>query len=99
MFVAASHFTVASDTHEAVAEAFRRRPHEVDTAPGFQRMEVWNTGDDDRSFAVVTWWDSAASFDEWHRSHAFKDAHRGMPKGLKLQSGSTRIERFSLLCE
>lgn len=99
MFVAVSHFTVANDTHEAVAEAFRQRPHEVDAVPGFQRMEVWNTADDGRRFTLVTWWDSAEQFQSWHRSHAFKDAHRGMPKGLRLVSGSTRIEQFSLLCQ
>lgn len=98
MFVALSHFTVANDTHEAVAEAFRQRPHEVDKAPGFQRMEVWNTGDDGRSFVIVSWWDSAEHFHTWHRSHAFKDAHRGMPKGLRLVSGSNRIEHYTLLC-
>ncbi len=98
MFVAASHFTVANDTHEAVAEAFRQRPHHVDTAPGFQRMEVWNTDGDTRNFIIVTWWDSAEQFHAWHRSHAFKDAHRGMPKGLRLVSGSNRIEHFALLC-
>lgn len=98
-FVAVSHFTVANDTHEAVAEAFRQRPHEVDSVPGFRRMEVWNTEGDGRCFTLVTWWDSADCFQRWHRSHAYKEAHRGMPKGLRLVSGSTRIEHFNLLCE
>ena len=99
MFVAISRFTVANDTHDAVADAFRQRPHEVDLAPGFRRMEVRNGGEAGRSFAVVTWWDDAADFHAWHRGHAFKDAHRGMPKGLKLVSGSMHIDHFSLLCE
>lgn len=98
MFVAISRFTVANDTHEAVAEALRNRPHEVDDTPGFVRMEVWNTEANSREFCIVTWWENSESFTAWHRSHAFKDAHRGMPKGLRLVSGSNRIEQFSFLC-
>jgi heme oxygenase (mycobilin-producing) len=42
MFIAISHFTVANNTHDAVAEAFLQRPHLVDGSEGFIRMEVWN---------------------------------------------------------
>lgn len=99
MFVAVSHFTIANETETAVAEAFRLRPHEVDHQPGFVRMEVWNPTDDGRCFMLVTWWQSPDDFHAWHRSHAYKAAHRDMPKGLKLVPGSTRIEHYTLLCE
>lgn len=99
MFVAVSHFTIANETHAAVADAFLQRPHRVDSCPGFVRMEVWNPADDPRRFMLVTWWQDAASFHAWHHSHAWKEAHCGMPKGLRLVSGSTRIEHFERLCE
>lgn len=38
-------------------------------------------------FWLMTWWDSEAQFDTWHRSHTFKDAHKGMPPGLRIMAG------------
>ena len=39
------------------------RPHQVDSAPGFIRMEVANPGGDPKEFWLLTWWRDAASFD------------------------------------
>ena len=40
MYVALSKFTIANGLTEHVKRAFVERPHLVDTAPGFLRMEV-----------------------------------------------------------
>ena len=40
MFIALSQFTVANGMTEQVKDAFTRRPHLVDDAPGFLRLEV-----------------------------------------------------------
>lgn len=100
MFVAISHFNLANETHDAVAEeAFQQRPRQVDTTPGFRRMEVWKRDESVLDFVIVTWRKKAADFRTWHRDRAFKDAHRQMTKGLMRVSGSTRIKHYSLLCE
>lgn len=94
MFLALSRFTVANGMEEEVHSAFRARPHEVDQVPGFCRMEVFRPQENSAEFWLMTWWFDEASFDTWHRSHAYRDSHRGMPKGLKLVPGSTEIRRL-----
>lgn len=99
MFLVMSRFTVANDLSNEVAAAFRARPHRADSADGFVRMEVAQAADNPDQFLLSTWWRDEASFNTWHRSHAYRDAHREMPRGLKLVPGSNRIERFRFLCD
>ncbi len=96
MFLSVSHFTVANDLDGKVREAFCQRPHLVDDAPGFIRMEVANPCDDAKEFWLLTWWKDEASFATWHRSHAYKEAHLGIPKGLKLDPAKTRVMGFEV---
>ena len=94
MFVAISRFVVANGMEEAVRTAFVDRPHAVDKADGFVRMEVLRPAEHPEEFWSMTWWTDEATFDHWHRSHAFKDAHRGMPRGLRLKPGENHLTRF-----
>jgi heme-degrading monooxygenase HmoA len=91
VFLSISRFAVAGNHDDAVLDAFRERPHLVDGAPGFIRMEVANPCDDAKEFWLLTWWQDEASFRAWHRSHAYHASHLGMPKGLKLEPGRTEI--------
>ncbi len=43
---------------------------------------------------LVTYWTDEASFTAWHHSHLYRDAHAGIPKGLKLVPGDTEIRKF-----
>jgi heme-degrading monooxygenase HmoA len=99
MILALSHFTLAGDMVDDVRAAFLQRPHHVDQAPGFIRMEVVSPLDQPREFWLLTWWQTAADFETWHRSHAFHDSHAGIPKGLKLVPKSTEIRVFELVAE
>ncbi|KAA3650912.1 antibiotic biosynthesis monooxygenase family protein [Denitromonas sp.] len=99
MFIAVSRFVIANGMEEAVREAFIRRPHQVDDAPGFQRMEVLRPIAQPAEFWLMTWWDDEAAFDAWHRSHAFRDAHRGMPPGLRLKPGENHITRLERVAD
>lgn len=82
---------------DEVREAFERRPHQVDGAPGFVRMEVLRPVGRPEEFWLLTWWTDEASFQTWHRSHSYRDAHAGIPKGLRLVPGETRITYFEHL--
>jgi heme-degrading monooxygenase HmoA len=93
VFVACSRFVVSAGADEVV-EAFRRRPHAVDSAPGFIRMEVVSPLNDPNEFRLTTYWTDEQSFRSWFRSHAFKESHRLIPRGLRLVRGSTRLECF-----
>lgn len=65
MFVSLSSFTVANDLGPAVKEAFINRPHQVDQAPGFVRMEVFASRENPNEFWLMSYWDAEASFKVW----------------------------------
>ncbi len=94
LFVAISRFVVANDLADDVGHAFVDRPHEVDSAAGFVRMEVLRGGEEDKEFVLLTWWESPADYRTWHRSHDYKASHAGIPKGLRLVKGQTRISEY-----
>lgn len=98
MFVALSRFTVANNLSSEVRDAFLHRPHLVDSAPGFVRMEVWNAHESAAEFWLVTYWNDEASFQHWHANHRHM-SHASMPKGLKLVPGSAQVRFFEKLCE
>lgn len=95
MFVALSTFTVANGMAEEVKAAFLRRPHLVDTAPGFVRMDVMSPTERPEEIWLLTYWTDEASYRAWHRSHAWKASHAGIPPGLKLVPGSARLRFFA----
>ena len=81
-----------------VRRAFANRSHLVDGTPGFVRLEVLAPLDDPREIWLLTYWSDEASFQEWHRGHLHKEAHKGIPRGLKLIPGRTEIRHFEHVC-
>ncbi len=97
-FVALSKFVVANDKISEVKAAFRARPHLVDSAAGFVRMDVLSPLDRPDEIWLVTFWTDAASYRAWHHSHLYRDSHRGIPRGLKLIPSETMIREFEHVC-
>jgi heme-degrading monooxygenase HmoA len=94
MFIAVSQFTIANDKTDEVKEAFRNRPHLVDGADGFVRMEVISPRECPEEIWLVTYWDNEAAFTAWHHSHMYRESHKGIPKGLKLVPRSAKLRFF-----
>jgi len=94
MFVAMSSFTVANGMTAQVKDAFVQRPHRVERAPGFVRMDVISPTETPDEIWLLTYWTDAASYHAWHRSHELHESHRGIPAGLKLVPRSARIRFF-----
>jgi heme-degrading monooxygenase HmoA len=94
MFIALSQFTVANNMSGRVKEAFAGRPHLVEEAPGFLRLEVISPLDNGDEIWLLTYWRDEESFKSWHHSHLYHDSHRGIPKGLKLVPQSARLRFF-----
>jgi heme-degrading monooxygenase HmoA len=92
--VVLSKFVVANGMVAEVKEAFRRRPHLVDRAAGFVRMEVLSPRDRPEEIWLVTWWTDPDSYRTWHRGHSYRESHKGIPKGLKLARGETIVREF-----
>lgn len=93
-YVSISRFRVRNGMENDVAEAFRGRPHLVDDAPGFVRMEVLSPAEDAAEFWLVTYWTDEASFRAWHHGHTFRESHAWIPKGLKLDAAATELRAF-----
>ena len=94
MFVALSKFTVANGMTPQVKEAFANRPHLVDSAPGFLRMDVISPLENPDEIWLITYWTDETSYRIWHRSHEYHASHKGIPKGLKLVPKSAQISFF-----
>lgn len=93
-YVSISRFRVRNGMEGDVADAFRARPHLVDHAPGFVRMDVLSPAEDSSEFWLVTYWTDEASFRAWHRGHTFRESHAGIPKGLRLDPTGTELREF-----
>jgi heme-degrading monooxygenase HmoA len=93
-FVALSKFAVANEMTREVKEAFRARPHLVDSAAGFIKMDVLSPVDKPEEIWLITYWRDEPSYKVWHTSHMYRDSHRGIPKGLKLVPSETQIRFF-----
>jgi heme oxygenase (mycobilin-producing) len=94
MFVALSQFTVANAMAAQVKQAFIERPHLVENAPGFVRLDVISPIDNPEELWLLTYWADEQSYRAWHRSHMYHAAHKGIPKGLKLVPKSAAIRFF-----
>lgn len=97
-FVALSRFVIKNEMEQDVRRAFIDRPHLVDAAPGFVRMEVLSPQDDCREIWLMTFWTDEESFRTWHHSHLYHESHRGIPKGLKLVPKSVELKFFEHIC-
>lgn len=96
-FVALSQFTIANGMEAEVREAFRNRPHLVDDAPGFIRMDVISPTEHPDQIWLITFWADEASYKTWHHSHVYHDSHKGIPKGLKLIPRSAKVTLFDYI--
>lgn len=97
-FVAMSRFVIANGMEAEVKAAFRARPHLVDGAPGFVRLDVLSPCEAPGEIWIMTYWTDAESYRLWHRSHVYHDAHKGIPKGLKLVPGEQIVREFEHVC-
>ncbi len=97
-FVAMSRFRIANGMNAEVKDAFRDRPHMVDDAPGFLRMEVISPLDAPEEIWLLTYWTDEGSYRAWHHGHTYRDSHRGIPKGLRLDPKGTEIRFFEHVC-
>ena len=93
-YVAISRFRVRNGMEVEVADAFRNRPHFVENAPGYVRMEVLSPTEDASEFWLVTYWSDEASFRAWHHGHLFRESHAGIPHGLRLDPSATELRGF-----
>lgn len=93
-FVALSKFAIANEMTTEVKDAFVKRPHLVDRAEGYLRMDVLSPKDAPNEIWLITYWRDEESFKVWHKSHMYHESHKGIPKGLKLIPDRTEVRYF-----
>lgn len=94
MFVALSKFVIANEMAADVKQAFRNRPHAVESASGFVRLDVLSPEENPKEIWLITYWSSRKHFEQWHKSHLYRESHSGIPKGLKLVPKSANLIFF-----
>lgn len=95
LFVALSKFEVRTEEMaEAVRKAFVERPHLVEQADGFVRLDVIRPEENPREIWLLTYWRDREAYGAWHKSHQYHDSHAGIPSGLKLFASSTQLRFF-----
>lgn len=99
MIVALSRFSISNGMSNEVRKAFLQRPHLVDNAAGFLGMEVMSPMGDPEEIWLVTRWRDEQSYRDWHRGHEYHEAHKGIPKGLKLVPGSAQVRLFEVFAD
>jgi len=90
MITVLSQFVVANGMETEVRDAFVNRPHLVENAPGFLRLEVLCPTNDPKEFWLFTYWETEQHFRDWHKHH-LHDSHKLIPKGLRLDARGTRV--------
>lgn len=93
MVTVLSRFSVANGMEGEVRAAFINRPHLVENAPGFLRLEVLSPADQPAEFWLLTSWESEQHFRDWHKHHRH-ESHQLMPKGLRLDAANTKVQVF-----
>jgi heme oxygenase (mycobilin-producing) len=94
MYVSMSRLRVAASESGALVDAFRRRAHLVDDAPGFVDLEVWRSDRDPEEVLMVSRWTDRASFTAYMRSEEHKVSHARIDPALQ---AAIRLERLEHL--
>jgi heme oxygenase (mycobilin-producing) len=97
-FVVSSEVTISPEGAGTLERSFRDRLHLVETAPGFQRIEVWRDLAHPGVFQMVSWWDSVDSFRTYMRSDEHHVSHARIPTEPEKPWG-TGVRRYSLLTD
>ena len=95
MILVLSRFKVANGMTPEVKQAFLSRPHQVESADGFVRLDVVSPCDQPDEIWLLTYWHDLASYEQWHQSPAHHQSHKGIPKGLRLDPAGTRVRVFN----
>lgn len=92
-YVVSSEVTIGPEHGDQLERAFQDRLHLVESAPGFQRLEVWQDISQPGVFQMVSWWDDADRFREYMRSDDHRASHARIPSEPERPRG-TRFRQY-----
>lgn len=96
MFIAMNRFRIAPGREAEFIEVWRQRDSHLAGVPGFRHFNLLQGPGDSQATVFISHstWDSAAAFEAWTHSEAFRTAHAnaGQQRGLYL--GAPHFEGF-----
>jgi heme-degrading monooxygenase HmoA len=98
LHVVASTVQVAGDGADALERAFRDRLGEVESQPGFVRLEVWREDGAPGRYLMVSWWRRPEDFRAYLRSDAHRRSHARVP-GEPHRPRGTGVACYTLVAE
>lgn len=96
MIAAISKFEIQNGMEKEVKEAFKGRPKLVEHAKGFVKLDVLSPLNNPSEIHLITYWENEEDFEYWHKNH-LKEAHKNIPKGLKLVPKSWELTRYEYI--
>lgn len=97
-FVITSEVTIAADDADLLAAAFQARVRLVESAHGFQRIEVWHDAARPGVFQMVSWWDTNDDFRAYMRSADHRTSHDRIPAAPHKPRG-TGVRRYTVVTD
>jgi heme-degrading monooxygenase HmoA len=99
MFIAMNRFRIAPGHEAEFIEVWRARDSRLNEVPGFQGFSLLQGPGDAQAtlFVSHSTWASAAAFEAWTRSEAFRAAHAGAGQQRGLYLGPPQFEGFEVV--
>lgn len=96
MFIAMNRFRIAAGREAEFIDLWRQRDSRLAEVPGFQRFSLLQGATDAQATVFVSHstWESAAAFEAWTRSDAFRAAHASAGSSRGLYLGPPQFEGF-----
>jgi len=96
MFVAMNRFRIVRGREAEFIEVWKQRDSHLEGVPGFKEFHLLQgaSQDDHTLFASHSIWESAAAFEAWTRSEAFRMAHASAGQKRDLYLGPPQFEGF-----
>ncbi len=99
MFIAMNRFKVAPGSEAAFETVWTSRETHLETVPGFVEFHLLRgpVREDHVLYSSHTVWASAADFEAWTRSEAFRMAHSRAGSNAPLYLGHPEFEGFEVI--
>ena len=101
MYLTMNRFKVRKDAADAFEEVWRCRDSHLKTVPGFKAFHLLKgpEAEDHVLYASHTVWESQQHFEDWTKSEAFRQAHKGAGGNKDLYLGPPSLEIFESVQE
>ena len=96
MYIAMNRFRIAPGREAEFINLWKNRESRLDQVPGFKAFNLLQgaTSAEFTLFASHSVWESAAAFEAWTRSDAFRQAHAGAGTSRDIYLGPPQFEGF-----